>query len=112
MVEGKVAFYSCGPTVYNFLHIGNFRGPVFYNFLRNWLEHIGYKVTYVYNFTDVDDKIINRANEEGVEASEISEKYIEEFKKDFAGLKLRDHDYNPKVTETMPEIRPTWYCSA
>lgn len=96
--------YCCGPTVYNFLHVGNFRGPVFYNFVKNWLEHSGYKVTFVYNFTDVDDKILNRAKEEGVEPSEISEKYIAEFKKDIAALGLKPHDRNPKVTEHMQDI--------
>lgn len=101
---GKVKMYCCGPTVYDFLHIGNFRGPVVYNFLCNWLETSGYDVTYVYNFTDVDDKIIRRASEEGVEAGEVSERFIEEFWKDFNALKLRHHDHNPKVTEHMDGI--------
>ncbi len=102
--EGKVKLYLCGPTVYDYLHIGNFRGAIVFNMIRNWLEHSGYKVTFVYNFTDVDDKIIKRANEQGVEPSVISEKYIEEFKKDFSNLALRPHDYNPKVTEHMDDI--------
>ncbi|MGE0632943.1 MAG: cysteine--tRNA ligase [Pseudobdellovibrionaceae bacterium] len=101
---GKVRMYCCGPTVYGLLHVGNFRGAVFYNLVRNWLEVSGFKVTYVYNFTDVDDKIINRAKEENVEAKEISERYIEEFKKDFAALKLRSHDSNPKVSDFMAPI--------
>lgn len=100
----QVKMYCCGPTVYDFLHVGNFRGAVFYNFLRNWLEEIGYKVTFVYNFTDVDDKIINRANEEGTTSDVISEKYIQEFLKDYQSLVLRKHDYNPKVTESMGPI--------
>lgn len=102
--DGKVRMYCCGPTVYDFLHVGNFRGAVFYNFARNWLEHLGYKVTYVYNFTDVDDKIINRAKDEGVHPKEIAERYIEEFWKDFLALELRPHDRNPRVTEFIPEI--------
>lgn len=105
-VAGYVKMYVCGPTVYGYLHVGNFRGPIFFNLVRNWLEKgHGYKVTYVYNYTDVDDKIINRAIEEKVESSEISEKYIAEFEKDFATLKLRQHDHNPRVTEFMQPIR-------
>ncbi len=100
----QVKMYCCGPTVYGLLHVGNFRGAIVYNLLRNWLEHLGFKVTYVYNYTDVDDKIIHRAKEDGVEASVVSEKYIEEFKKDYSRLGLRPHDQNPKVTEYMPEI--------
>ncbi len=102
--EGEVKMYVCGPTVYDFLHIGNFRGPIFFNVVRNWLERQGYKVTYVFNYTDVDDKIINRAKHEGVEASEISEEYIAEFEKDFNSLGLRAHDHNPRVTEFLPQI--------
>ena len=100
----KVKMYVCGPTVYNYLHIGNFRGAIFFNLVRNWLEKSGYEVTYVYNYTDVDDKIIKKANEEGVEAIEISERYIAEFEKDFNALNLTAHDHNPKVTEFMPQI--------
>ena len=102
--EGEVRMYVCGPTVYDYLHVGNFRGAIFFNLVRNWFEHKGFKVTYVYNYTDVDDKIINRAKKEGVEASEISERYIEEFKKDYNELKLRPHSRNPRVTEFMEEI--------
>lgn len=102
---GQVKMYVCGPTVYNFLHVGNFRGVVVFNMVRNWLEYLGYKVTYALNFTDVDDKIINRAHEMGMNPSELSEKYIAEYKKDFASLGLRPHDMNPKVTEHMDDIR-------
>jgi cysteinyl-tRNA synthetase len=101
---GKVKMYVCGPTVYDLLHIGNFRGPIFFNLVRNWLEKCDYDVTYVYNFTDVDDKIINRANDEGVDSLVVSEKYIKEFKDDFKRLGLRDHDFNPKVTDYIPQI--------
>ncbi len=104
IVEGHVTIYVCGPTVYNLLHVGNFRGPVFFNFVRNWLEHLGYKVDYALNFTDVEDKIINKASEEKKSASEISEHYITEYKNDFMALGLRPHDRNPKVTEHMPAI--------
>lgn len=101
---GRVRIYVCGPTVYNLLHVGNFRGPVFFNFVRNWLEHLGYQVDYSLNFTDVDDKIIARAREENKTAREVSEFYIAEYKKDFQSLGLRPHDRNPKVTEFMPQI--------
>lgn len=99
-----VKMYVCGPTVYNFLHVGNFRGVVVFNLVRNWLEYLGYSVSYALNFTDVDDKIIHRAQELGMTPGELSEKYIAEYKKDFSTLKLRPHDFNPKVTETMSEI--------
>lgn len=102
--EGHVKMYVCGPTVYDLLHIGNFRGAIFFNMVKNWLESEGLKVTYVYNYTDVDDKIIKKAIAEGVESTVISEKYIEEFRKDFFRLGLKEHDHNPKVTEFMPEI--------
>lgn len=102
---GVVKMYVCGPTVYNLLHVGNFRGPVFFNLVRNWLETSGYRVTYVYNYTDVDDKIIERAKKDGVPSEEISERYIREFETDFASLKLRKHDVNPRVTEHMEPIR-------
>lgn len=101
---GKVKMYCCGPTVYDLLHVGNFRGAVFYNFVRNWLEHLGYQVKFVYNYTDVDDKIINKSLVEGLSAKEVAEKYIHEFETDFKRLGLRSHDVNPKVTEAMPEI--------
>ncbi len=104
LTPGQVKMYVCGPTVYNFLHVGNFRGVVFFNLVRNWLEKQGYKVTYALNFTDVDDKIINRAHELGMSPFELSEKYISEYKKDFSSLGLRAHDFNPKVTEHMSEI--------
>lgn len=102
--EGKVRMYVCGPTVYDYLHIGNFRGAIFFNLVRNWLEKSGLEVTYVYNYTDVDDKIIKRANEEGVESGEISEVYIKAFEEDYARLKLRPHSKNPRVTEHMDDI--------
>lgn len=72
--------------------------------MANWLEKRGYKVTYVYNYTDVDDKIINKANEEGRTAKEVSEQFIGEFEKDYSSLKLRKHDFNPRVSEYIPQI--------
>lgn len=102
--EGKVSVYVCGPTVYNYFHIGNARPFVVFDTLRKYLEYRGYEVNFVQNFTDVDDKIINRAKEEGVSAGEISEKYIEEYYKDAAALNVRKADVHPKVTETMDDI--------
>lgn len=101
---GEVKMYVCGPTVYDFLHVGNFRGAIFFNLVRNWFEYRGYQVTFVYNYTDVDDKIINRAKADGVDSHQISEKYIVEFEKDFNSLGLKKHSHNPKVTEFMNEI--------
>ena len=102
--EGKVKMYVCGPTVYNFFHIGNARPFVVFDTMRKYLEYRGYKVKFVQNFTDVDDKIINRAKEEGVSAGEISEKYIAEYYKDAAALNVRKATVHPKVTETMDDI--------
>lgn len=101
---GQVNMYLCGPTVYDLLHVGNFRGAITFNLLRNWFEYRGLKVTFVYNYTDVDDKIIDRAKTEKVSSSEISEKYIKEFEKDFNALKLKKHSHNPKVTQFIDPI--------
>lgn len=102
--EGKVRMYVCGPTVYNYFHIGNARPFVVFDTMRKYLEYRGYKVKFVQNFTDVDDKIINRAKEEGISAGEVSEKYIEEYYKDAAALNVRKATVHPKVTETMSDI--------
>lgn len=99
-----VKMYCCGPTVYDLLHIGNFRGAVVFNLLRQWLEHKNYKVIYAYNFTDVDDKILNRAKKENKTMKEIADTYIQEFKKDFQSLKLKKHEYNPQATQFIPEM--------
>ncbi|MBD64219.1 MAG: cysteine--tRNA ligase [Halobacteriovoraceae bacterium] len=101
---GVVKMYLCGPTVYDFLHIGNFRGPIVFNLIRNWLEHIGNKVEFAYNYTDVDDKIIKKAMDEGVDSSEITKRYIAEFEKDFNDLGLKAHEHNPRVTDHMDDI--------
>ena len=79
ITEGKVTMYSCGPTVYNYIHVGNARPIIMFDVLRRYLEYRGYEVTFVQNFTDVDDKIIKKANEEGVSSAEIAEKYIAEY---------------------------------
>ena len=102
--EGKVKMYVCGPTVYNFFHIGNARPFVVFDTLRKYLEYRGYDVTFVQNFTDVDDKIINRAREEGISAPEVSEKYIEEYFKDAGAINVRPADVHPRVSETMDDI--------
>ena len=102
--EGKARIYVCGPTVYNYFHIGNARPFVVFDTLRKYLEYRGYKVKFVQNFTDVDDKIINKAREEGVTAPEISEKYIAEYFKDAAALNVKKADVHPKVSEHIPGI--------
>ena len=100
----EVDMYACGPTVYNYIHIGNARPIIVFDCLRSYFEFRGYKVKFVQNFTDVDDKIIKKANEEGVEASEISEKYIKEYEKDSKGLNVRPATIHPKVTQSMDMI--------
>ena len=98
---GKVKMYVCGPTVYNFMHIGNARPIIIFDTVRRYFEYKGYDVNYVSNFTDVDDKIIKRANEEGVTAAEISERYIKEAKTDMEGLNVLPATKNPKATEEI-----------
>lgn len=102
--EGKIRMYACGPTVYNFIHIGNARPIIVFDVLRRYLEYRGYQVTFVQNFTDVDDKIINRANEEGISSAEIAEKYIREYFTDSHGLGVRDATIQPRATENMEQI--------
>lgn len=102
--EGKVGIYVCGPTVYDYIHIGNARPMIVFDTLRRYLEYKGYDVNYVSNFTDVDDKIIKRANEEGVDVSVISERYIAEVKKDMAALNVREATTHPKATEEIPDM--------
>lgn len=102
--EGEVSIYVCGPTVYNFFHIGNARPFVVFDTLRKYMEYRGYKVKFVQNFTDVDDKIINRAREEGISAPEVSEKYIEEYFKDAGALNVKKADVHPKVSEHIGDI--------
>ncbi len=99
--EGKVRMYVCGPTVYNFIHIGNARPMIVFDTVRRYMEHKGYEVNFVSNFTDVDDKIIKKANEEGVSAEEISRRYIEECKKDMEGMNIMPATTHPLATQEI-----------
>ncbi len=101
---GKVKIYCCGPTVYNLIHVGNARPIIVFDVLRRYLEYRGYEVTFVQNFTDVDDKIIRRAAEEGITAAEIAEKYIKEYYTDAQGLGVRPATIHPKATENIENI--------
>ena len=98
---GKVRMYVCGPTVYNYIHIGNARPMIIFDTVRRYMEYKGYKVNYVSNFTDVDDKIIKKANEEGVESSVISERYIAECKKDMTALNVKPATTHPQATKEI-----------
>ena len=102
--DSKVRMYSCGPTVYNYFHIGNARPFIMFDLLRNYLIYRGYEVTFVQNFTDVDDKIIKKANEEGISPFEVADKYIAEYFRDADGLGIRRADVHPRVTENIPQI--------
>lgn len=102
--EKEVKIYACGPTVYNYIHIGNARPLCVFDVLRRYMEYKGYNVKFVQNFTDVDDKIIKRANEEGSTFEEISKKYIDEFWTDAHGLNFKDATVHPKATENIDEI--------
>ena len=104
ITPGEIKMYACGPTVYNYIHIGNARPLCIFDILRRYLEYRGYKVKFVQNFTDIDDKIIRRANEEHVDFSEISERYIKEFWTDADGLNVRHATINPKATENIDAI--------
>ena len=99
--EGKVKMYVCGPTVYNLIHIGNARPMIIFDTVRRYFEYRGYQVEYVSNFTDVDDKIIKKALEEGVSAQEISERYIAECKKDMAGMNVKPATVHPQATQEI-----------
>ena len=101
---GKVSMYVCGPTVYNHIHIGNARSFLSFDVIRRYLEYRGYDVRFVQNITDVDDKIINRANEEGRSAAEVAEEYTEAFIAAMRALGIKDPTVRPKATETIPEM--------
>ncbi len=101
---GNVKMYACGPTVYNFIHVGNARPIIMFDVLRRYFEYRGFDVTFVQNFTDVDDKIINRSNEEGISSKDVAEKYIKEYYTDAHGLGVRDASIHPKATENIDEI--------
>ena len=104
ITPGEIKIYACGPTVYNYIHIGNARPLCIFDILRRYLEYRGYNVKFVQNFTDIDDKIIRRANEEHADFSEISERYIKEFWTDADGLNVRHATINPKATENIDAI--------
>lgn len=104
ITPGEVKIYACGPTVYNFIHIGNARPLCVFDTFRRYLEYRGYKVNFVQNFTDIDDKIIKRANEEGTDYKTVSEKYIAEFWTDVKGMNIREATVHPKATENIDEI--------
>ena len=105
--EGEVSFYSCGPTVYDFFHIGNARPFIMFDVLRRWLEHLGYRVTFVQNFTDIDDKLIHRAHREKTTVPEIAERYIAEYNRDADALGIRPPTVTPRATDHIPEIIET-----
>ena len=102
--EGKVGIYACGPTVYNYFHIGNARPFITFDVLRRQLEREGYEVTFVQNFTDIDDKMIRRANEEGITVKELADRFIAEYFKDAKALGIRPATVHPKATEHIGEI--------
>ena len=104
LTEGEAKIYACGPTVYNYIHIGNARPLCVFDVLRRYLEWIGYKVTFVQNFTDIDDKLIKKANEEGITVPEVAERFIKEFWVDAKGMNIREASVHPKATENIPEI--------
>lgn len=103
--EGKVGIYACGPTVYNYIHIGNARPICVFDVLRKYLEYKGYEVTYIQNFTDIDDKIINKANEENSDYLTVSRKFIDEYNKDARGLNIKEATVHPKATENIEQIK-------
>ena len=102
--EGKVKMYVCGPTVYNFIHLGNARPFTVFDTLRRYFEYRGYEVTYIQNFTDVDDKIIKRSHEEGISPEEVAEKYIKEYFIDCDGLGIKRATVHPQVTDNIENI--------
>ena len=104
LTPGEVKIYACGPTVYNYIHIGNARPLCVFDVLRRYLEYKGFKVTFVQNFTDIDDKIIKKANEENSDYLTVSKKYINEYKKDAQGMNIRNADIHPLATENIDEI--------
>ena len=104
ITAGEVKIYACGPTVYNYIHIGNARPICVFDVLRRYMEYRGLKVTYVQNFTDVDDKIIRKANEENSDYLTVSQRYIEEYKTDAEGLNVRPATIHPLATENIEEI--------
>lgn len=105
ITEGEVKIYACGPTVYNYIHIGNARPLCVFDVLRRYFEWRGYKVNFVQNFTDIDDKLIKKANEEGITVPEVAERYIDEFWTDAKGLNVREATVHPRATENIEQIQ-------
>ena len=105
--KNNVRMYSCGPTVYDYFHIGNARPFIVFDTMRRYLEYIGYKVTFVQNFTDIDDKMIKRANAEGITVKELGERFIEEYYKDAAAIGVHKATIHPKATENIDAIIDT-----
>ena len=101
---GKVKMYVCGPTVYNYFHVGNARPFIVFDVLRRYFSYIGYDVTFVQNFTDIDDKMIKRANEEGITVKELGDRFIEEYFKDASALGIRPATVHPRATEHIGDI--------
>ena len=104
IVPGKISMYVCGPTVYNYFHIGNGRTFIVFDTIRRYLEYRGYKVTFVQNFTDIDDKMINKANAEGITVKELGDKYINEYYQDADNLQIKRATVNPRATEYIDEV--------
>lgn len=104
LTAGEAKIYACGPTVYNYIHIGNARPICVFDVLRRYLEYRGMNVTFVQNFTDIDDKIINKANEENTDYLTVSQRYMEEYKTDAKGLNVRPATVHPLATENIDEI--------
>ena len=107
ITPGEVKMYSCGPTVYNYFHLGNARPFIVFDCLRQFLEYRGYNVKFVQNFTDVDDKLINKSREEGITVKEIAEKYIKEYFVDAKGLGIKEATVHPRATENIDAIIKT-----
>lgn len=104
IVPGEVKMYVCGPTVYNYFHIGNGRTFIIFDTIRRYLEYRGYKVTFIQNFTDIDDKMINKANAEGITVKELGDKFIDEYYQDADGLQVKRATINPRATEYIDEV--------
>ncbi|HPH93970.1 MAG TPA: class I tRNA ligase family protein, partial [Candidatus Cloacimonas sp.] len=104
ITPGKASIYACGPTVYNYFHIGNARAFIFFDVVRRYFEYRGYEVTYVQNITDIDDKIIAQANEENISFTLVAEKYTRAFLEDTAALGIKPPTFQPRATEVIDEI--------
>ena len=105
ITEGEVKIYACGPTVYNYIHIGNARPLCVFDVLRRYFEWRGFKVNFVQNFTDIDDKLINKANAEGITVPEVAERFIGEFWTDAKGLNVREATVHPRATDNIEQIQ-------